>query len=296
MSSGLLLTKKAWKVYEPHGVIGVISPWNFPLTLAMSPTVTALYAGNAVVLKPSEVTPLVGDIVAEAFTAAEVHPDVVQVLSGDGSTGAALVHAGVDKIAFTGSARTGKKIMAAAAETLTPVVMELGGKDPMVVCADADIENAAAGAVWAGFANSGQICMSIERAYVPEAVHDRFVGAVVERTEALRQGVDSDEHPVDVGAMIAPTQAAIVEAHIADARQGRRGPHRRGAAQRPRRRLLRPHGPDRLHPRHGHRERGDLRAGPADREGARRGRGRAPRERQPLRAHGVGVDGQQGQG
>ncbi|MBX7159631.1 MAG: aldehyde dehydrogenase family protein [Acidimicrobiia bacterium] len=218
VSSGLLLTKKAWKVYEPHGVIGVISPWNFPLTLAMSPTVTALYAGNAVVLKPSEVTPLVGDIVAEAFTAAEVHPDVVQVLSGDGSTGAALVHAGVDKIAFTGSTRTGKKIMAAAAETLTPVVMELGGKDPMVVCADADIENAAAGAVWAGFANSGQICMSIERVYVPEAVHDRFVDAVVERTEALRQGVDSDEHPVDVGAMIAPTQAAIVEAHIADAR------------------------------------------------------------------------------
>lgn len=217
VSSGLLMTKKAWKVYEPHGVIGVISPWNFPLTLAMSPTITALFAGNAVVLKPSEVTPLVGDIVVEAFTAAEVHPDVVQVVSGDGSTGAALVRAGVDKIAFTGSTRTGKAIMAAAAEDLTPVVMELGGKDPMVVCADADIDNAAAGAVWAGFANAGQICMSVERVYVPEAVHDSFVEAVVERTESLRQGRDTDANPVDVGAMIAPTQAEIVEAHVADA-------------------------------------------------------------------------------
>lgn len=217
VSSGLLVTKKAWKVYEPHGVIGVISPWNFPLTLSMSATLSALFAGNSVVLKPSEVTPLVGDIVAEAFDAAEVHPDVVQVVSGDGSTGAALVRAGVDKIAFTGSTRTGKRIMAAAAETLTPVVMELGGKDPMVVCADADLDNAAAGAVWAGFANSGQICMSVERVYVPEAVHDRFVDAVVARTEALRQGPETAESVVDVGAMIAPMQAEIVEGHIADA-------------------------------------------------------------------------------
>jgi len=217
VSPGLLATKRAWKVYEPFGVVGVISPWNFPLTLAMSPTITALYAGNAVVLKPSEVTPLVGDVVAEAFAAAEVMADVLQVVSGDGTTGAALVRAGVDKIAFTGSTATGKKIMAAAAESLTPVVMELGGKDPMVVCEDVDIDHAARGAVFAAFTNSGQVCMSVERAYVPSAIHDRFVDAVVSRTEALRQGPETDREQVDIGAMIAPSQRAIVERHIADA-------------------------------------------------------------------------------
>lgn len=214
---GVLKTKRAWKEYEPYGVVGVISPWNFPLTLAMGPTVTALAAGNAVVLKPSEVTPLVGDIVRDLFAEAGMPEGVLQVVSGDGSTGAALVHAGVDKIHFTGSTATGRKIMAAAAESLTPVVMELGGKDPMVVCADADLDRTANGAVWAAFSNSGQICMSVERLYVEDAVHDALVERIVERTRTLRQGVETDDAPIDVGAMIAPSQMAIVERHVADA-------------------------------------------------------------------------------
>ncbi len=218
VDTGLLKTKRAWKVYEPYGVVGVISPWNFPFTLTMAPLLTALAAGNTVVLKPSEVTPLVGEIVAEVFETADVHPDVLQVVQGAGETGAALVRAGVDKIAFTGATSTGKKIMAAAAETLTPVVMELGGKDPMVVCADADLERAANGAVWGAFTNSGQVCMSTERVYVPESVYDEFVAKVVDKTRKLRQGVESDENPIDVGAMIFPAQIPIVERHVADAR------------------------------------------------------------------------------
>jgi acyl-CoA reductase-like NAD-dependent aldehyde dehydrogenase len=152
----LLPHKRAWRSYEPMGVVGVISPWNHPLTSAMTPGVSALLAGNTVVLKPSEVTPLVGLAIGCLFADAGPHPDIVQVVTGGGRTGDALVRAGVQKVAFTGSVRTGKLVMAAAAETLTPVLLELGGKDPMIVCDDADIERAASGAVWGAFMNAGQ--------------------------------------------------------------------------------------------------------------------------------------------
>ncbi len=216
VSPGLLKNKKAYKIYSPYGVIGVISPWNYPFTLAAGPAFTALYAGNTVVLKPSEVTPHTGLILGEIFASMGEHRDILQVVTGDGSTGAHLVRSGVDKIAFTGSVGTGKKIMATAAETLTPVVLELGGKDPMIVLADADIDRAAAGAVWGAFTNSGQVCMSVERAYVNERVYDEFVSKVLQRTAQIRQGLHTDPK-TEIGSMTFRRQLDIVEAHIADA-------------------------------------------------------------------------------
>jgi acyl-CoA reductase-like NAD-dependent aldehyde dehydrogenase len=210
----LLPHKRAWRSYEPMGVVGVISPWNYPLTLAMTPVVSALLAGNAVVLKPSEVTPLVGLEIGKLFAEVGAHPDIVQVVTGGGRTGDALVRAGVQKVAFTGSVRTGKLVMAAAAETLTPVLLELGGKDPMIVCDDADIDRAASGAVWGAYMNAGQTCMSVERVYVEDAVYDRFVNLVVERTKAVRQGRGPGH---DIGSMSFGPQVDIVERHVADA-------------------------------------------------------------------------------
>src|SRR4051794_2205009 len=168
VSAGLMSHKQAVRSYEPLGVVGVISPWNYPFILAMTPIITALFAGNSAVLKPSEVTPLVGRVIGDLFADVGGHPDLVQVVTGGGATGEALVRSGVDKICFTGSVRTGKRVMAAAADTLTPVLLELGGKGPMIVCADADLDRAAAGAVWGAFQNSGQTCMSVERVYVDE--------------------------------------------------------------------------------------------------------------------------------
>src|SRR4051794_8793653 len=136
----------------------------------MTPVVTALFAGNTVVLKPSEVTPLVGVLVGDLFRDGCHYPDVVQTVTGGGATGAHLISAGVEKVCFTGSVATGKKVMAAAAESLTPVTLELGGKDPMIVLDDADVERAAGGAVWGAFGNSGQTCISIERVYVQSQV------------------------------------------------------------------------------------------------------------------------------
>ena len=229
----LLPHKRAWRSYEPMGVVGVISPWNYPLTLAMTPVVSALLAGNTVVLKPSEVTPLVGLEIGRLFAEAGAHPGIVQVVTGGGRTGDALVRAGVQKVAFTGSVRTGKLVMAAAAETLTPVLLELGGKDPMIVCDDADIDRAASGAVWGAYMNAGQTCMSVERVYVEDAVYDRFVDLVVERTRAVRQGRGPGH---DIGSMSFGPQVDIVERHVADAEAkgakvltgGRRVPGRAG--------------------------------------------------------------------
>ncbi|HEY8525667.1 MAG TPA: aldehyde dehydrogenase family protein [Acidimicrobiales bacterium] len=216
--TGLLMPhKRAWRTFEPMGVVGVISPWNYPLTLAMTPIVSALLAGNTVVLKPSEVTPLVGLEIGKLFAdagAAAGHPDLVQVVTGGGATGEALVRSGVQKVAFTGSVATGRKVAKAAAETLTPVLLELGGKDPMIVCDDADVSRAAAGAVWGAFMNSGQTCMAVERVYVDQAVYDRFVDEVVERTRRLRQGVGRGH---DIGSMSFEPQVEIVERHVDDA-------------------------------------------------------------------------------
>jgi acyl-CoA reductase-like NAD-dependent aldehyde dehydrogenase len=229
----LLPHKRAWRSYEPMGVVGVISPWNYPLTLAMTPLVSALLAGNTVVLKPSEVTPLVGLEIGKLFAEAGAHPDIVQVVTGGGRTGDALVRSGLQKVAFTGSVRTGKLVMAAAAETLTPVLLELGGKDPMIVCDDADVERAASGAVWGAFMNAGQTCISIERIYVHDAVYDRFVERVVDRTKAVRVG-EGPGH--DIGSMSFGPQVETVERHVADAEAkgakvltgGRRVPDRAG--------------------------------------------------------------------
>lgn len=216
VSPGLLRHKTAEKRYEPYGVIGVISPWNYPLVLSMGPVVTALFAGNTVVLKPSEITPKVGLLVGEIFAEAGSgrHPAIVQVVTGSGPVGEALVRSGVDKIVFTGSVRTGKAVMRAAADALTPVLLELGGKDPLIVCSDADIGRAARGAVWGAFTNCGQTCMATERVYVVESVYDDFVAQVVELTGRLNQGSGAD---ADLGAVTHEGQLRVIEAHLADA-------------------------------------------------------------------------------
>jgi acyl-CoA reductase-like NAD-dependent aldehyde dehydrogenase len=214
--SPLLIGKKVIVRYRPYGVVGVIGPWNYPLSNNFGDALPALAAGNSVVLKPSEVTPLTSLLMEEGFRAAGGTPDAFLVATGRGQTGAALVdHA--DMIMFTGSTGTGKKIMAKAAETLTPVSLELGGKDPMIVLKDADVERAANMAVQWGMSNSGQICMSVERVYVEEPVYDEFVSKVVGKTKALRQGAPAGAGSVDVGAMTFPPQLDKVEAHVKDA-------------------------------------------------------------------------------
>ncbi|HLF99318.1 MAG TPA: aldehyde dehydrogenase family protein [Acidimicrobiia bacterium] len=210
VSAGAFMTKRAVKWYEPYGVVGVISPWNYPFTLTMAPVLTALAAGNTVVLKPSEVTPLVGLAVGDLFRDTPPYADIVQVVTGRGGTGEALVRGGVDKVSFTGSVATGRKVMQTAADSLTPVLLELGGKDPMIVCDDADVERAAGAAVWGAFFNAGQTCISVERVYATEAVYDEFVAKVVEKAKTLEVGRD-------LGSMTFPPQRDKVEAHLADA-------------------------------------------------------------------------------
>lgn len=207
---------------EPYGVIGIISPWNYPLAIPMSQLVPALLAGNAVVLKPSELTPWTATTMTELIRAAGIPAGVFELVLGDGALGAALVTAGIDKLIFTGSVATGKKVMAAAAERLLPVVVELGGKDPMVVLADADLAVASSGAVWAGFTNCGQACISVERVYVEQPIADRFIEQCVVKTKKLRlgNGLDPD---VEIGPMIRERQVRVVEEQLEDAvRQGAR--------------------------------------------------------------------------
>jgi succinate-semialdehyde dehydrogenase/glutarate-semialdehyde dehydrogenase len=202
-------------IYQPLGVVAIISPWNYPLSIPLGEVVMALMAGNTVVLKPSELTPLVGLKIGEIFAKADLPEDVLQVLTGDGRTGAALVESAPDKIMFTGSVATGKRIAQEAAKNLTPVVLELGGKDPMIVFKDADLEAASSAAVWGAFCNSGQSCSSVERLYVEEAVAERFTNLVVEKTRNLTQNRGSDS-ATDVGAMISENQLKTVENHVAD--------------------------------------------------------------------------------
>jgi acyl-CoA reductase-like NAD-dependent aldehyde dehydrogenase len=214
--SPLLLGKKLVVRYRPLGVVGVIGPWNYPLSLGFGDAIPALMAGNTVVSKPSEVAPLALLLAQEALEAAGIPQDAFLVATGAGPTGAALVdHA--DMIMFTGSTATGKKVMARAAERLIPVSLELGGKDPMIVCADANLERAANFAVQWAMSNSGQICMAVERVYVEEPVYDEFVSKVVDKTARLRQGAPGEPGAIDVGAMTFPPQVEIVERHIRDA-------------------------------------------------------------------------------
>ena len=207
--------KTSYVEHFPMGVVGVISPWNFPFQLAMVPVVSALIAGNTVVLKPSEVTPITGEIIAEIFKRIGIPTGVVEVVQGDGSTGAALTEADVDKIFFTGSVATGRRVMATAAKRPIPVELELGGKDAMIVCADANLERAAKGAVWGGLVNCGQMCVSVERIFVEESVHDRFVALLQKEVARVRVG-GPDEH-ADMGPMTFARQIETVERHVADA-------------------------------------------------------------------------------
>jgi|RhiMetdeSRZDD1v2_1073273.scaffolds.fasta_scaffold31075_6 acyl-CoA reductase-like NAD-dependent aldehyde dehydrogenase len=214
--SPLLLGKKVIVRYRPVGVVGVIGPWNYPLTNTFGDVIPALMAGNSVVMKPSEVTPLTSLLVAEGAESVGLPSGVLSVATGAGETGAALIDH-VDMIMFTGSTRTGKKIMARAAERLIPVSLELGGKDPMIVLDDADLERAANMAVQWAMSNSGQICMAVERVYVEEGVYDQFVESVVEKVSRLRQGAPGQPGTVDVGAMTFPPQIEIVDRHVRDA-------------------------------------------------------------------------------
>ena len=202
--------------YAPVGVVGVIGPWNYPIANSFGDCIPALMAGNSVVLKPSEVTPLSSLLMADMLRECGLPDDVFTVATGDGSTGAALI-AKVDCVMFTGSSRTGKAVMRAAADALVPCYLELGGKDPMIVCADADIERAANAATYYSMNNGGQVCISIERCYVEEPVYDEFVQKVTEKVGALRQGEPKGVGTVDVGAVIFPPQLDIVDEHVQDA-------------------------------------------------------------------------------
>jgi acyl-CoA reductase-like NAD-dependent aldehyde dehydrogenase len=213
----IMKAKSGFLLREPYGVIGIISPWNYPFSTPASETLAALVTGNAVVLKPSELTPLVALKLEELLHAAGIPRDIFQVVTGDGTTGSALVDSLIDKIVFTGSVNTGRRIAEAASPRLLPLVLELGGKDPMIVLADADIGTASSGAVWGAFMNAGQTCLSIERCYVHRSIYNRFIEACVEKTRRLRVG-NGLEPMTDVGPMINDRQLRTVEAHVEDAR------------------------------------------------------------------------------
>ncbi|MFL5824001.1 MAG: aldehyde dehydrogenase family protein [Solirubrobacteraceae bacterium] len=216
--------------YAPVGLVGVIGPWNYPIANSFGDCIPALMAGNSVILKPSEVTPLSSLLMAEMMRECGLPEDVFAVATGEGSTGAALIDH-VDCLMFTGSTRTGKAVMKAAAERLIPCYLEMGGKDPMIVCADANLERAANAAAYYSMNNGGQVCISVERVYVEEPVYDQFVEKVTDNVRKLRQGPAAGAGSVDVGAVTFPPQIEIVEDHVRDAmRKGAKvlvGGHRR---------------------------------------------------------------------
>ena len=213
--SGLVAINQASTLeYQPVGVIGVIGPWNYPVFTPMGSLAYALAAGNAVVFKPSEFTPAVGAWLVNSF--AEVVPEqpVLQLVTGAGQTGGFLARSAVNKIAFTGSAATARKVMAACAQNLTPMVAECGGKDAFVVAADADLDAAADAAAWGALSNGGQTCVGVERVYVAEGVYHTFLEKLAERVASIRPGEDRE---ADYGPMTMPGQIDVVEKHIADA-------------------------------------------------------------------------------
>ncbi len=215
-ASGIMgLMKKVHTVYKPVGVVGVIAPWNGPFVLTANPCIQALLAGNTVVAKGSEITPFCSKILEELCLEAGMPEGVCQVLIGDGATGGALTSGKVDKVSFTGSVNTGKKVALSCIENLTPYSLELGGKDAMIVCNDAKLEDAVHGAVWGSCVNTGHFCCGIERIYVEEGIYDAFVTEVVKMVNDLRQG---QQHGVDedIGAVFGEQQMAIIEAHVKD--------------------------------------------------------------------------------
>ena len=214
VSVGWLLWKQAFLVREPMGVIGVISPWNYPFLLSMTPVVTALFGGNAAVLKPSEFTPYSGLFAEDLAREAGLPDGLVQVIVGTGLTGEALVGSGVDKVVFTGGSETGRRVLSVASESLTPVVLELGGKDAAIVLEDADLPRAARGILWGAFQNAGQACIGVERVFVVDEVHDAFLGHVLEEVKRIKAG---STQGVDVGPMVVRQQLQRVENHLEDA-------------------------------------------------------------------------------
>lgn len=217
VSSGLYLFKQSYVEYRPHGVVAVIAPWNYPFTLALPPALIALLAGNTVVLKPSEVTPATGALIEQLIQRIPELAPFMRVVHGGGNVGAALTRSKPDFMFVTGSTPTGKKILQAAAENLTPVSLELGGKDAMIVLEDADIDAAARWGTWGAFFNAGQTCMAVERVYVIESKYDEFVKRSVEYAKELKAGFTSDfDSPYFLGP-VSTRQAEIVNNHLQDA-------------------------------------------------------------------------------
>ena len=215
MPQVFLKTKSSAFSYEPLGVIGVISPWNYPWSIPFGEVALALMAGNGVVLKPASLTPLIGDRIVRVFERAGVPEGLVRVVHGPG-TGSALVRSGVAKVFFTGSVETGRGVGEECSRQLKGSVLELGGKDAMLVLADANLDHAVAGAMWGGFANAGQTCSGIERVYVLRAVADRFITGVVEGARRLRVG-DPLSWETEIGPMVSAEQFEIVRELVEDA-------------------------------------------------------------------------------
>lgn len=218
VSSGLQIFKRVYVEYIPYGTAAVIGPWNYPFLLIVPPVVSALLAGNTVLIKPSEVTGATGALIESLFKRIPELSPFVRVLHGDGRVGAALVKSKPDIIFLTGSTRTGRLVSQAAAETLTPLICELGGKDPMIVLEDADLESAARWGAWGAFYNAGQTCMAVERLYVVDEVYDAFLRELVEHTRSLKVGYSADiQNPNDVGPLTFQRQVDIMEDHMQDA-------------------------------------------------------------------------------
>ena len=213
-----LKAKSGWTEFHPHGVVAIISPWNYPFSISIAQLVPALVAGNAVLLKPSELTPGTGVLIAELIEQAKFPLGLVQILQGGGELAAAVIDAGPDKVFFTGSVATGRRVADACGRKLIPSVLELGGKDAMIVLSDANVETASSAAVWGGFTNCGQACLSVERIYVEQPIAQRFINLCVEKTRKLRVGPASDPD-VEVGPMIRLHQLEKVEEQLRDAVQ-----------------------------------------------------------------------------
>ncbi len=219
--SGLMLHKKAVIEFHPLGVIGVICPWNYPFQNILGPTIPALMAGNAVVVKASEWSAWSSlyfqQIFDQVLSAAGFSPDLVKIVNGYAATGKALASSSVDSLVFTGSVENGRRVLEECARNLTPVILELGGKDAMIVCDDADLDQSVHAAVNGVFINAGQNCMSAERLLVFDGVFDEFRDRVAALTRGLRQGASSEKELVDVGAIVSPIQLDLIERMVAEA-------------------------------------------------------------------------------
>ena len=293
----MMKQKKSAFSYEPIGVVGVIAPWNYPWSIPFGEVAIALMAGNGVVLKPASLTPLIGQRIQETFERAGLPQGLVQTVHGGGAVGQALVESTAGKIFFTGSVEIGRGVGEECARRMKGSVLELGGKDPQIVCADANLANAISGAVWGGFANAGQTCSGIERVYVVDDVAERFIDGVVRKTTALTVG-DPAGWSTEIGPMVSREQYDLVCELVDDAiavgsQAAVRRPGRGPGALGPLHRADRPH---RRHPRHADHARGDLRPRPPDRARPKRGRGDRPRERLAVRPRRLGVDTRPGKG